>query len=389
MDKTNKSILGYSLVELMVTMVIGLLILLALSSVFVNATKTSSEMAKSNLLIENGRFAIQLIENDLIHGGYWGSYVPDFDNLTATNVPTSITHSPIPDSVPDVCLAYNATNWNTTYLNKLISIPVQVYSDMPATCAGLLTSKTNNTDVAVIRHANTCVAGATNCEADIAGNLYLQVSNCQPPRPDIPTPYPLETPYLLDTTNFNTLHRQDCTTTVTSKRKFISNIYYIRNFASTASDGIPTLVVSSFGLNGGVLGHQAATAMIEGIEGFHIELGIDSLSKTNAAVNYDQAVQWADSTNLTTATNRGDGKPDGAYVSCTTAVPCTEAQLRNVVAAKIYVLSRNLEPTAGYTDTKTYQLGSVTKGPFNDNYKRHVFSTTVRLNNVSARRETP
>jgi type IV pilus assembly protein PilW len=44
---------------------------------------------------------------------------------------------------------------------------------------------------------------------------------------------------------------------------------------------------------------------------------------------------------------------------------------------------------AGYTDGKTYSLGTTTLGPFNDNFKRHVFSSTVRLNNISGRRETP
>jgi type IV pilus assembly protein PilW len=34
-------------------------------------------------------------------------------------------------------------------------------------------------------------------------------------------------------------------------------------------------------------------------------------------------------------------------------------------------------------------LGTAALGPFNDHYKRHVFSTSVRLTNISGRRETP
>ena len=96
--------------------------------------------------------------------------------------------------------------------------------------------------------------------------------------------------------------------------------------------------------------------------------------------------------------NRGDGNPD-QFVRCTTAAPCTALQLANAVATKLFVLVRNTEPTAGYTDTKTYCMASLPAsgvcpaasvvGPLRDHYKRHLFSTTVRLTSVSGRRETP
>ena len=35
-------------------------------------------------------------------------------------------------------------------------------------------------------------------------------------------------------------------------------------------------------------------ALVEGIEAFRIELGVDDLSKTGAAVNYATAINWAD-----------------------------------------------------------------------------------------------
>ena len=78
------------------------------------------------------------------------------------------------------------------------------------------------------------------------------------------------------------------------KRKFVSSIYYIRDYAVTAGDGIPTLMRSTFDLAGGVLGHQAPVAMVEGIEGFRVEFGVDSLSETGGAIDYNAAVDWAD-----------------------------------------------------------------------------------------------
>ena len=72
---------GFSLVELMISVTISLVILAGLSAMLVNVSRTNAEMAKSNSQIENGRFAVQVLENDLVHAGFWGEYVPQFDDL--------------------------------------------------------------------------------------------------------------------------------------------------------------------------------------------------------------------------------------------------------------------------------------------------------------------
>jgi type IV pilus assembly protein PilW len=382
---------GFSLIELMISITIGLLIMVALGSLFLNINRANNEMAKTNSQIENGRFAIQLLQEDIVHAGYWGAYVPQFDDLTITGVPRGV-----PTEVPSPCLAH-AAPWTTVDITNLIGVPIQVYGATPPLGAGCVTdlaaNKKASTDVLVVRHAETCVPGEANCEVDTAGKLYFQASQCE-------IEIAASMPYKLGTSAFD-LHKRNCVGTgappalpitagtIAEKRKFISNIYYIRDYAQTVGDGIPTLMLSSFDLAGGTLAHQEAVPLIEGIESFHVELGIDSLSDTNEAVDYTAAINWADPINLTSPKNRGDGVPNGAFVKCTDAALCTDAQLTNVVAVKIYVLARADKVSPGYTDTKTYSLGSTVLGPFNDGFKRHVFSTTVRLINVSSRRETP
>jgi type IV pilus assembly protein PilW len=52
------------------------------------------------------------------------------------------------------------------------------------------------------------------------------------------------------------------------------------------------------------------------------------------------------------------------------------------------LLARNNDITAGYQDTKTYNLGGAgTVGPLNDSYKRHAYNELVRVINPSGRRE--
>jgi type IV pilus assembly protein PilW len=372
---------GLSLIELMVSLVIGLVILAALVTLFVNTSGSNRELARANSLIENGRLAIELLESDAVHAGFWGAYMPNFDDQTFDGVPADA-----PTAVPEPCLAYS-TPWTTQQRLNYIHVPLQVY-DSNAFCSTVVLDQQAGTDVLVVRHAELCAAGVGGCEADTAGKLYFHSTRCAT---DVDR-YRFGTE---DDTTFD-LNQMDCTT-VTEKRRFVSNIYYVRDYAVTAGDGIPTLMRASFDLDstGTVLAHQPAVAVVEGIQGFRVELGVDDRSEayagqpTGTPVNYGEAVDWLDPDTRSTATNRGDGAPDGAYVSCTTALPCSVDQLMNVTAVKLHVLVRSREASTGYTDAKTYQLGSTTMGPFNDGFKRHVYVSTLRLPNVAGRRQTP
>jgi type IV pilus assembly protein PilW len=365
---------GFSLVELMVSVAIGLVILAALVALFLGTSRNNREMATANSLIENGRFAIQLLESDLVHAGYWSTHVPAFDDQTSEDVPLDV-----PGALPDPCLAYTPADWDSNYLDSLIGIPVQLY-DAATVCAGVVADLLGSSDVLVVRHVEECVAGTADCP-DTTGKLYLQASLCNSDT----------VPYAFGATGtaaFPLLQR-NCVTAA-AKRRFISRIYYVRDYAVTAGDGIPTLVRSDFDLVGGTLAHQAAVGLIEGVDALRVELGFDTVGVTGGAVDYTAATEWEDEDTKTRATNRGDGIPDGNFVRCTTAVPCTTAQLMNATAARIYVLARSREPTQGYVDTKTYTLGSSgTLGPFNDGFKRHLYSATVSLPNITGRRARP
>ena len=58
---------GFSLVELMVSLVIGLVILGALVGMFVNTSGSNREMARANTLIEGGRLSLEVLESDIVH----------------------------------------------------------------------------------------------------------------------------------------------------------------------------------------------------------------------------------------------------------------------------------------------------------------------------------
>ena len=331
---------GFSLIELMVALTIGLIITVALGALFLNITRSNSEMAKTNLQIENGRFAMQILQNDIVHAGYWG-------RLSDTSAISS------PTAIPNPCLA--VTSWLAAYKQNLLAIPVQGFADGSTLALCNVVSVLPSSDVMVVRHANTCIKGTAGCDGGADTGPHIQVSACQ-----AGTPAP-EAAYVIDSATFP-LRKKDCTT-IADQRKIISNIYYV-----ATSNSLPTLMRVSL-VNGA---YSQPQPLIEGIEAFRTEYGIDTLGRNGLAI---------------TAANPGDGSAD-SYVSCPNA-GCTLNQLANVVAVKLYVLSRNLEVTNGYIDGKTYQLGGTNITAANDGYKRHVFSTTVRLVNPSSRREVP
>jgi type IV pilus assembly protein PilW len=97
------------------------------------------------------------------------------------------------------------------------------------------------------------------------------------------------------------------------------------------------------------------TALAEGIEELQFEYGFDT---------------------------NGDGIPDEFRIALNGVAGTPQNDWSNVMAVRIWVLSRSTEPTRGYTDAKTYDLGAHgTRGPYADQFKRRVYTTLVRLNN--------
>ena len=295
-------------------MVIGLLILGAMTALFMNTSTGNREMARANGMIENGRLAIELLESDVVHAGYWGGYMPTFDDQTFETARQMTSRrrfrtpaclhtldrgaSRKPDKHPCAGLRREAVTEDALCADVIDPVPVP------------------DTDILVVRHAELCVPGSRtlgNCEPKTLGKLYFQAARCS--ANCLATCSRSRT-----TTGHLPLTQVDCTAAA-EKRKFVSSIYYIRDYAVTAGDGIPTLMRSTFDLGGGELEHQPPVPMVEGIEGFRVELGVDSLSETGGAIDYNAKVDWADPTARTRPPIAATASPDGEFVSCSARRP--------------------------------------------------------------------
>jgi type IV pilus assembly protein PilW len=149
------------------------------------------------------------------------------------------------------------------------------------------------------------------------------------------------------------------------------NTETISGVCTGGDDSIPTLKRLELRESGGST-TMTIVPLVEGIEYFKIEYGIDTTPTT---------------TDITT------GLPGDATVDSYVTSPADWTQ---VIAAKVFVLARNTSGTAGHVDTKTYLLGTAPAvagtnlvAATNDNFRRHTYTAAVRLMNTSGRREIP
>ncbi len=331
---------GLSLIELMISMAIGLFLLAGLVGVFVNSSQTSAELQKSSAQLENGRYAMQTIGEDLSLAGFYGYYGPSA--ATAT---------------PDPCSTTIAD------LTNGMKLPVFGVKGADALWSGHLCLPDENrlagTGVIVVRRADTIVTTGSNF---VVGETYMQ-ANANPDDPANPkVAVATATTGTVGSTGTYSLRLKD-NATPAPVRKVHTHIYFISPCSqplectgTATDDGIPTL--KRIEISSAAAGGYTVVPIAEGIENLQFEYGID-----------------ADS----------DGAPETPFVD----LPPSAAAWSNVVAVQVYLLARNIEKTPGYTDGKTYNLGAATSVTPADNYKRHAYSSLVRIVNNSQRRETP
>jgi type IV pilus assembly protein PilW len=341
----RRTSVGFSLVELMVALAIASILLGALAIMFVNTSNARGDLDRTSRQVESGRYALQILSDEVRHAGYFG--------VLANAPPLGAGVTALPDPCDSTIAGVQAS----------IGLPLQGYAGA-ATAAALDSGKLAclnaaagykaNTAVLVVRRASTAdpITGVT------AGVFNIQTSGC----PGDLVRYVLDSP--TNAANF-VLHSNaspGCFPITTAPIAKISP-YFVRIFfistcsqsdcSAAGADTTPTLKRIDIT----PAGASAPVAIVDGIENLQFDYGIDT-------------------------TTPGDGSAD-VYKN----TPLTLAEWQNVMTTRIYLLARNLEPSSGFSDTKTYALGPVTVASPGDAYRRHAYTQLVRLNNPSQRRE--
>lgn len=317
---------GFSLLEVFISLAIGLVLFAGVLSIFVGMRTTTSETTSYGELQENGRFAISVLTDDLLRQDFWGDYTGSFDLSSINPVPAAPTGECIGAGINNgtfpVAAGHFRTLWGTTVTNATIM-------------SGCRTDAKIGSDILQIKRvvATALVDGVGDpITVAPAGNYYL-VSNM----------------------NNGTVFNGGAVPNVENSQvwEYQHHIYYVRE-ETQGSNKVPVL------MQGQLTNSLNFSPIIDGIEMIHFMYGIDtdtdptlpSYGIINAYVPSDQMTN----TLWNNATSR-------------------------ILAVKIFVLARNILPDRKYENKNTYKLGEKSI-VVDDNYRRLLFSSTVTLYNA-------
>lgn len=324
---------GFTLIELMIALVLGLGVVAAVATLSLNATGSYRALNQSGQKIENGRYAMSILKDDLEHAGFFGRYSPVHPPPKTV---LELTTNPLVNPCDTDILTHSAY--------PIFYFPVVGYESVPSSCAP---DRAPNTGVLLVRRAST-KAFITTDESNV-GYAYIKNESASNKS---------EIRILPEKTN----------QLEPNAWRLFTHIYYIRSYSSTAGDNIPTLVLVSLEKSGTNPVFQSQP-IIDGIENLQLEYGLDSAPLTDCA-------------NETPI--RDDGSPNRYYRA--SEITCWK-DWSNVVSVRVHLLARSTDSDASFTDSKTYVLGSVSVTPTDTHYRRNVYTQSVRVVHSSSRRE--
>ncbi|WP_148300841.1 PilW family protein [Shewanella marina] len=313
---------GFSLVELMVAILIGMFLTLGLMSMFSSSATNVRTTSQYNELQENGRIAMMIMAADISQVGFMAD-MTGIAFITGINFESQASAV---DAASD-CVGAGSNN-----------------SSFPSNVSGHF-RRIWGYEQGVGSEPFTCLGNNVNANTDV-----IQIKRFS--GPDVQNPNDTNRYYIATSSNRAVLFSGDQTPPNFLGRRFwhyLHHIYYIR------SDGdIPVLRRQALRV-GGMRKAGSFEQLVEGIENFRVLYGID---------------------------DNGDGSADSFIPAANVTDTMWDNQdFARIVAVRLYLLVRSIEQDRSYTNNVVYQLGDKTIGPLNDNYRRKVMSSTIMLDN--------
>lgn len=316
---------GFSLIEMMISITIGLMIIVALVGVLTSNIRGGKTNDRTSELGENGRYALDHLKHELRHAGYRG-YAPKAPESGGWITPVITNECGVAGSfVKNIRQGVWGADNNNPFSGNCLSTANARYNTAISS------------DVLVIRRAHGtpttaagAVAGALYLRSSYAGESLLQGSAVAL-LPAIPG------------TENATLH---------------VHVYYI------GSDDIDATVPALRRVS--LVGAAMVDEMVaSGIEQLQMEYGV------------------ADAASTTTRYYSAGALPNsaGASHSATGATGWD-----NVTSVRVWLLARNARSEPGYINHTVYEMGDRTVAhgnayTVNDSFRRQLFTTVVQLRN--------
>ncbi|MCB1847704.1 MAG: PilW family protein [Halieaceae bacterium] len=325
---------GFSLIELMVSIVLGMIILAGATSIYLASKRSMTEGEQVAAVSENGRFALQLLNTAVRHVGFFGG-----------SNPADIREDGSLGAVTGDCTG-DAVAYDTD--NAMFAVRTTSASILGCIDDAYLGPDGNGTDVLVIKG----VAPSPLFDADPDDPSATRDGVIS-----FPTGLNAEDVYVIANSESGILlDGADTAPSVSVGTEFAQGvawpyrmqIYYIRQ---PAGGGAPMLSrkVLQWDSTAGAMAVQTQD-LVQGVENIHYLFSYDSDGDGEVdALGDAAAVQAADAWNL-------------------------------VMSLQVFMLVRSDVADPNYTDEKTYNLGDISVTP-GGNVRRILLNTDIAMRN--------
>lgn len=319
---------GFTLVEMMVALFIGGLVLAGVMFTYISMKVTTRDTITIGELQETGRLALNIMQRDIEQIGFWGTFYED--SFSKEN--TKSLANPAPDCFGGLNNgSFPAANTNSNFRS------VYAIASAGGSELNCITDSQKNTDILQIKF----LEGIQINPLDTSNNNYYFIAEQE---------HAEFSRGPIEPANINgnaTVWR------------YSHHVYYIDEQTFKINDRnikVPVLMRRRLTPNSGM----HAETIMEGVENMRFLFGLDT--------NNDSRVDTYRSVAKMTATD-------------------WENQ-RGILTVQVFILVRALQEDAGLKQlNQTYTLGEDAEQrvlKFDDKYRRALFTTTIRLNNVGA-----
>ena len=322
---------GFTLIEVMISLFIGGLVLGGVMFTYIGMKVTTKDTMTIGELQESGRLAINIMQRDIEQIGFWGTYYED--SFTAGNkstlpAPTNDCFEGLNNgSFPDLA---SSSNFRTIYAKTADDTEELNCINDPIKGTDILQLK-------FLQGNQLTVEAGTN-ETQINQNYFIAEQE--------------QAQFVRGVVDQSTLN------TNATVWPYSHHTYYITEQTYTVNN--QSLTVPALMRERLVADEVRAETIMEGVENMRFVFGLDT---TN-----DSRVDTYRSINDMTSTDWENRK--------------------GILTVQLFLLIRALQPDPGVKiKNQKYILGEDSDKrelTFTDNYRRTVFTTTIRLNNVGA-----
>lgn len=319
---------GFTLLEAMLSLMIGIIVLSGVMSVFIGMRTTSAETSGYGELQENARFAISLLSDDLLLQDFWGDYGL---SISGDSLNASIPGAPAMPAAPALECQGQGTN-NGTY---------------PLTGLGVGNFRTLWGETAT-------AAGVTNmsCISDARPNSDVIQIKRVISNPNIVPSNGFS--YFTSNTDEGAIYSLPGAVPVIANSRtwqYQHHIYYV-------SDTTPTL------MKWRLTSQMTNEPVVDGIERIYFMYGVSTVTDPTQP-GYGVVNAYLSAANMTA---------NGLWDNTTTLL----------LSVKVYVLARTMLADNKYTNNNTYILGDQAPYTPGDNFRRLLLSSTVTLFNAES-----